>query len=483
VPAANDFSFSSAKTLALQIRRRRIGALEALDHFIARIERLDRSINAVVVRDFARARKRARALDRSRGPAGPLHGVPMTVKESFDVAGLATTWGLAAMRDNVVSSNALAVERLQAAGAVVFGKTNVPRLLLDWQSFNVNYGVTNNPWDCTRTPGGSSGGSSAALAAGLTGLDIGSDIGGSIRVPAHFCGLFGHKPTWGLCPPRGHSLLGTVVPTDISAIGPLARSAEDLTLALDAIAGPDAADTSLRYVLPPPRTASLKGLRVAVWAEEPATTTDHEISAKLSELARALQREGAKVGLRARPAFDPKEAYQLFLRLLAAAVGTRLGPEQLAAARARAAASAPDDDSADAVLDRNYDLSHGDWIALNERRAVLRRTWQAFFNDWDVVLCPAFGTAALPHELDVRSAGRRITIGGVELHYNDLLFWPGIAGGFYLPATTAPLGFTRTGLPLGVQIVGPLYGDRTTIAVARQLERRWLAFTAPANLG
>jgi amidase len=202
-----DPGFLSATQLCERIRKRRIGVLEALDHYIARIERFDGAINAVVVRDFERARIRARALDRARSLAGPLHGLPMTVKESFDVAGLPTTWGVPGARGNIAATSALAVERLEAAGAVVFGKTNVPLLLLEWQSFNAVYGTTNNPWDLSKTPGGSSGGSAAALAAGLSGLDFGTDIGGSIRVPAHNCGIFGHKPTWGVIPPRGHSLL------------------------------------------------------------------------------------------------------------------------------------------------------------------------------------------------------------------------------------------------------------------------------------
>ncbi len=276
-------SFQSAKRLASLVRRGEVGCLELLDHFIARVERLDGRTNAVVVRDFERARKRARALDRRRkqGGTGKLFGVPMTVKESFNVAGLPTTWGIPDYKDAKAATNALAVERLLAAGAVVFGKSNVPLRLADWQSYNAIYGTTNNPWDLSRSPGGSSGGGAAALAAGLTGLEVGSDIGSSIRNPAHYCGVFGHKPTWGICPPLGQSLAGNVAAPDIAVIGPLARSADDLSLALDVLAGPEEIDAGLRLQLPPPRVATFKGLRVAVMTDHPLSDVDDAIQGKL----------------------------------------------------------------------------------------------------------------------------------------------------------------------------------------------------------
>src|SRR4030095_12449126 len=218
--------FRSAQQLARDIRQKKIGCLELLDLYLARVEKYDGALNAVgvrdfdrarvqkddaapnagVVRDFDRARTRARAADRAlakRQPWGPLHGVPMTIKESYDVAGLPTTWGVPAYAQNIAAKNAVVVDRLLDAGAVLFGKTNVPLYLGDWQSFNQIYGTTNNPWDVTRAPGGSSGGSATALAAGLTGLEAASDIGSSIRNPAHFCGVYGHKPTWGIVPRTG----------------------------------------------------------------------------------------------------------------------------------------------------------------------------------------------------------------------------------------------------------------------------------------
>ena len=476
-----ELSFAPATALASMVRSRAIGCLELLDHFIGRIERLDGAINAVVVRDFGRARDRARALD-SQTPAGPLYGVPMTVKESFNVAGLPTTWGAVEFRDNIATCNALAVDRLLGAGAVIFGKTNVPRMLGEWQSFNEVYGRTSNPWNLATTPGGSSGGAAAALAAGMTGLEAGSDIGGSIRQPAHACGLFGHKPTHGLLPLYGHALMENAGGTDISVIGPLARSAGDLTLALDIMAGPDAAETALQWTLPGPRASGLRGLRVAVWAEQPGQTTDPAITASLLDLATMLEREGARVDRTARPAFDPAEAYELSLTLLFAALSGRANEAALAAYREAAAARSADDQSADAVMLRAVDMPHSRWIVLNEQRHRLRRAWGAFFQQWDVLLCPVLGSATWAHMNEGAVADRRLTVGGVTIPYNNLLFWPVITGGYHLPASVAPLGQTADGLPYGVQIAGPLFGDRTTIAVAELLERSWRGFTPPPGI-
>jgi amidase len=469
--------FAPAWQLAADIARRQVGCLEALEMYLDRVKTHDTSINSVIVRDFERARERARELDAAATPTGPLHGVPITVKESFDIDGLPTTYGVPGYENNVPGRKAVAVARLEAAGAVVFGKTNVPRSLLDWQSFNAIYGVTNNPWDVTKTPGGSSGGAAAAVAAGLTGLEIGSDIGGSIRVPAHMCGIFGHKPTWGLLPMIGHSLAGAITPTDISVIGPLARSVRDLQIAFEVLAGPDKADTTLGVALPPPRTASLADMRVAVWAADPAAPTDPEITAQLGELAAFLARRGAKVSL-GRPPIDTTDAYELFLKLVAAAVGSRFTPAQLAEAKARVVAD-PDNTSPDAIMDRHLDLPHSEWLQLSERRHLVRRVWQSFFDDFDVLLCPAFGTAALPHDTTTAQRDRRVVVNGQTIPYNSLSFWPGIIGAYHLPATVAPLGLTAQQLPIGVQIVGRAHADRETLAFARILESEWRSFVPP----
>ena len=474
-----DLAFESATRLAAMVRSGETTARDLLDHYIARVERLDGPINAVVVRNFERARARAAMLDANGDRSAPLFGVPMTVKESFDVAGLPTTRGHLEARDHRAGTSSLAIRRLEAAGAVIFGKTNVPVDLADWQSYNPVYGSTSNPWDLAHTPGGSSGGSAASMAAGFAGLELGTDIGGSVRVPAHYCGVFGHKPTWGLCPSYGDPATAPAAMTDISVLGPIARSAADLALALDVLAGPDPAETALTLNLPPPRTTALKELRVAVWSHEPEQATDGELVAKLDELAAFLEREGATVSRTARPAFAAVDACHLYLRLLDTAWSSRLTEDVLAARRDGAARRGPDDMSADAIMMRCVDMTHRAWLGLREQRAKYRRAWSAFFRDWDVLLCPPIATAALPHMQQGATWERSITIEGRTIAYNDMLFWPGLTCGYHLPASVAPLGFTRAGLPMGVQIAGPIYGDRMTIAVAQLLEKAWLGFAAP----
>jgi amidase len=476
-----DPSFLPATALADLVRTGTVGALELLDHFIGRTERLDNRINAVVVRDFDRARARAKALDSQADKTAPFFGVPTTVKESFDVAGLPTTRGHAELKSRILGTSTIAVRRLEAAGAVIFGKTNVPVDLADWQSYNPVYGVTSNPWNGDHTPGGSSGGSAAALAAGLTGLEIGSDIGGSVRVPAHFCGVYGHKPTHGLIPNYGDPALSSAAGTDISVSGPMARSASDLAVALDVLAGPDPDESGLTLNLPAPRFTGLKDLRVAVWAEEPGQATDSETTAALLALAGGLERQGVTVSRTARPPFDATEAYHLYLRLLDTAWSSRTSDEVLARRRARLAELPADANSSDDIMLRTVGIEHRAWLGLNEQRFKWRRAWTAFFKDWDVLLCPAFATAALLHRQDGDPWQRRITVEGKEMAYNDLLFWPGLTGGYHLPATVAPMGFTKAGLPMGVQIAGPIYGDRTTIAAAALLEQAWTGFKPPAG--
>ena len=442
--------FLPAWQLADLTRTRQIGCLEALDLAIARCERLDPLLNAVVVRDFDRARSRARALDDQADRTAPLFGVPMTVKESFDLAGHPTTWGFPHLRHHRATIDALAVRRLEAAGAVVFGKTNVPTALADWQSTNPIYGTTNNPWDLARTPGGSSGGGAAACAAGISALEMGSDIGGSIRVPAHFCGLFGHKPTWGVASPRGHTTMDSAAVTDISVIGPLARSVRDLHLALDLIGHPDPDETAMRFTLPAPRTSALSQLRVAVWAEQPGQATSAETTALIREAAAFFASGGARVSHGARPDFDPLAAYHLFLTLLDAALSSRLPPPIVAKRQLAKAALMPNDMSAEAVMLRATGLDHGAWLALNEQRARMRRAWSAFFREWDVLLCPVFATPAFRHEAGDASTTRTLIVDGQATSMGEQLFWPGIIGGFHLPATVAPLGLSAEGLPIGV---------------------------------
>ena len=475
-----DTAFASAVELARQIKGKTIGCAELLAHYFERVDRFNPALNAIVVQIREPAMARAKAADQAlaRGEDwGPLHGVPMTVKESYDVAGTPTTWGLPDLKDNVAAKDALAITRLQGAGAVVFGKTNVPLMLSDFQSYNDIYGTTNNPWNTERVPGGSSGGAAAALAAGLAGLETGSDIGGSIRNPAHFCGVFGHKPTWNLLPPRGHATPGVLSPSDISVIGPLARSAADLEVAVRAMAGPDEiASRGLRVELPALDKAP-DALRVAVWRDDAMAPVDDAVSARVDGVAGALRRLGAQVDFDARPV-DAERSHFVYQYLLQATMSARLPDDRFQRALAAVEELPADDGSLGATIARAQVARFRDWTANNERRTHMRWAWHEFFKRFDIVVAPIMATSAFPH--DHRPFGERtVQVNGKPVGYFEQVFWAGLASLAYLPSTVVPTGPDADGLPIGVQIIGPEYGDLITIGVAKLLEQEAFAFSPP----
>jgi amidase len=480
--AHDQLHYMTAVEIAGLIRARKVSAREVLEHFLARVERHNPRLNAIIWMDAARARKRAEAADAAlaRGDVwGPLHGVPMTIKESFNVEGSPTTWGDPQLRDNVTAKSALAVERLERAGVVLFGKTNVPLMLADWQSTNAIHGTTNNPWDLTRTPGGSSGGSAAALAAGLTGLEAGSDIGASIRNPAHYCGVFGLKPTWGVISPMGHTLPGVVSYADISAVGPLARGADDLEVALDAMAGPDDIDgVAWKVDLPPCRATSLSSLRVAVKLSDPNSEIDASYGDVLQRLVDRLARQGATVK-EIEPDLDTRRLNEVYVLLLRAATSARTPAADIARWRE---ALANTDAASEPYLDRmirGNTLSHRDWLALNNERHKLRRQFQSFFRDWDILLCPAAATAAFPHDHSGERWQRTIAVNNKRVRTTDQLFWAGYSGVVLLPSTVGPAGLTADGLPVGYQAIAASGHDKTAIAFSRLLEREIGGFVPP----
>ncbi len=475
--------YKSASELAAMIRDREIGCLELLDHYLSRVEQYNPALNAIIWMDVDNARTRARAADAALAKGeiwGPLHGVPMTIKESYDVAGSPTTWGIPEMKDNIAAKNALSVDRMLAAGVVLFGKTNVPLNLADWQSFNAIYGTTNNPWNTELTPGGSSGGSAAALAAGLTGIDSGSDIGASIRNPAHYCGVFGLKPTYGILPTRGHALPGVVTSADISAIGPLARSAEDLGLALDAMAGPDPLEADgWRLELPAPKRTTLKDFRVAVKLSDPNSEVDGEYADRLQAVADALAKAGATVSDTAHPDIDTRRAHEVYVLLLRAATSGRMSPEVYARSLQIAEETSADDTSYLARMSRGNTLRHRDWLPLHNERTQMRISWAGFFEDWDILLCPAAASAAWPHDQEGERHDRTIDVNGHPVPTTDQLFWAGISGVVYLPSTVSPAGLTASGLPVGAQAIAPHLHDRTAIEFSRLLAQEIGGFVAP----
>jgi amidase len=451
-------SFGSATTVVHALANREVSAAELADMAIARIEALDGDINAVVVRDFERARAAAKAADAAlaREERRPLLGLPMTVKEAVNVAGLQTTWGVPRFKGWMAKQDTVAVARLKAAGAVILGKTNVAPWLADWQSDNPVYGRTNNPYDVTRTSGGSSGGAAAAVATGMTPLELGSDLAGSLRIPAAFCGIYAHKPSYGLVPIRGFAPPGIDgAPLPLAVLGPMARTAEDLALALDVLAGPDEDDAvGYRLELPPARRSKLRDYRVLVLDHHPGAVLDDEVRSAMHSLADRLAALGVQIerGSKLQPNLTESD---------------RIFGDIMHVVGARGSQPASDEPSAQ------------DWLDLSDAQLALRRRWATCFQTVDVVLTPVTVTVAFPHVGGQDVFARTLTVNGETVPYVSLTAWIGMATVANLPATTAPIGRTVDGLPIGVQVIGPYLEDRTTIEFARLLAGEVGGFTAP----
>jgi amidase len=484
--AASQWAFKTASETAAALAAKSVSAVELTQATIDRIEKYDAKINAICVRDFSRALEAARAADAAiaRGERRPLLGIPMTIKESYNLAGTPTTWGFVPQKDFIPKDDALSVHRVKAAGAVIVGKTNVPVGLADWQSYNAIYGVTNNPYDTARTPGGSSGGSAAALAAGYGPLSLGSDIGGSLRVPAHYCGVYAHKPTLQLVPSRGHTpppLPPLPVEQDLAVIGPMARSAADLALLLDVIAGPDELDSGVAHklVLPPARHTELKDYRVLVLDSHPLLPTDSSVRAAIGTLADNLVKQGAKIERQSELLPDLAGSARLYMRMLLSFLAATFPPDALARAQENAAKLDPKDSSLAAERLRGMVLSHREWVLANGARNMLRAQWRALFNRYDAVICPIMPTPAYPHDHSPDQGTRTIIINNEPHPYSDQLTWPGVATLPGLPATSIPVGFSTNGLPIGLQIIGPWLEDRTPLKLAELIEQKFGGFVPP----
>ncbi|MET8876238.1 amidase [Nocardia sp. NPDC004604] len=481
-----EWSFLAAEQLSAALRAGEVTSVELTDEAIARIERDDKVINAICVPDFDRARAAARSADqaRARGEDRPLLGIPVTVKESYNIAGMPTTWGMPMHRNYVPSEDAVQVSRLKAAGAVILGKTNVPFMLRDWQSFNEIYGTTNNPWDHERTSGGSSGGSAAALASGFGALSIGSDLAGSLRNPAHFCGVYAHKPTFGLVATRG--MVPPPAPAlpadgDLAVCGPMARTARDLTLLLDVMAGPDPLTRGVAYdlTLPPARHQRLSDFRVLVLDEHPLIATGSAVRAGVNRVAEALVDGGARVERHSPLLPDLTEAATLYAQLVFSNAGARIPAEAYEQLQTRAAGLSADDQGLDAARLRGMVLSHRDWIEADIHRELHRHGWRRLFAEFDAVVSPITPIPAFSHDHNPNPEERRLDIDGIEYPYVDQLVWAGLATMPGLPATAIPAGRSPEGLPVGVQLIGPMFEDRTPLRLAELLEQKIGGFQAP----
>jgi len=461
------------------LRRGAVSSLELVDACIERIERYDPALNAVVAKDYERAREAARFADAARSnreALGPLHGLPMTIKDSLETAGLVTTSGSPSLRGYVPERDAVVVERLIAAGAIILGKTNLPLFAGDWQTYNDVYGRTNNPWALDRTVGGSSGGSAAAVAAGFVSLEMGSDIGGSIRTPAHYCGVYGHKASHGVIPGRGHipGPPGTLAEPDLAVVGPLARTAADLRLALDVTSGPDKlAAPGWRLHLPPSRAEELGQFRVGYWLDDPLCPLDSAVGAELAATIEALRPHVRLVDVEL--PFALEDIVSQYARLLLGVIGQ----DMPAALRALTRVLLPHfalterlglkNDIVAVNAARGMHQSHADWNRANEARTKLRWACHELFKDIDILLTPVVPFVAFPHQTGGNPLSRRIVVDGKKRPYMDHIPWAALATSAYLPATSAPVGLTPQGLPVNIQIIGPYLGDYTTIRFAELL--------------
>ena len=466
-------AFAPASEQIRLLQSREIGAGELLDLYLDRIDRLNAEYNLVVAFDRDRARAAASEIDRRRREGetlGPLAGLPITIKDSYEVTGMPATCGLVPLRHHMPEQDADAVALLRKAGANIFGKTNLPAGASDWQSFNPIYGISRNPWNPERTVGGSSGGAAAAVAAGLTSFELGSDIGGSIRIPSHFCGVFGHKPTYGLVSVRGHipPPPGTLHQPELGVAGPIARSAADIDLLMSVLAPP----------LPAPRHDRLADFRVGVWWGGDAYRVDSGYRQALEAYVADLRAAGARIEEVELPV-DPRESYEVYLQVLFAIVGAPAPQEADAFERL----AGQDETGIAAKLARYMRTSLGEWFELAEKREHLFRAWARFFGEYDLLLCPAVPVVAFEHMAEGSGVHsdqlfRRITIDGEPAPYLDFT-WQGLALVANLPATVMPTGKFSQGLPCGLQLIGPHREDRTNIRFAQLAEQAAGAYLVP----
>ena len=471
----SDISRKSATDQLAALQSREISAIELLNEHLERHEMLHSRLNAIVTTDIEGARQQAAEIDeaqRNGKNLGPLAGLPMTVKDALATNGMRSTGGAIELTDHVPAEDAAAVAHARNAGAIIWGKSNLPRWSGDIQAVNEMFGRTGNPWDLSRTPGGSSGGAAAAVATCISPVEIGTDIGGSVRLPAHFSGVCGHKPSFGVVPQRGyidHVTYGAL-DADVNVVGPLARTVDDLELMMNVLADH------------PDRLLATRGkgreLRVAAWLDDPACPVSTEVAAVLDTAISALEAEGIKVDRNARPAHAFDDVYSIGMPLVSASTSPGRTDEEYE----RLLERSNDADPTMAMRARASTIRHRDWLLMSEQRELRRRNWDRFFNDYDVLLAPTAFIAAFEHVDGGNLYTRTLEVDGSTRPYADLIAWTTQFGYVYLPATVVPAGRTPSGLPVGLQIVGPFMGDRTTLEFGRLVESVTGGYKAPPLL-
>ena len=440
----NDIALWSTTRQVDAIRRGEITSRALLEHLIARIERINPTLNAIVTKNFESARAAADAADAalSRGDkVGPLHGVPITIKDALETQGIRSTGGATELHNNVPTRDAPVVRAVKDAGAIVIGKTNLPRWSGDVQAFNDMFGTTVNPWNAERVPGGSSGGAGAAVATGLTSFEIGTDIGGSIRIPSAFNGVFGHKPSFGIVPSTGYldHPAGGTTEADVNVIGPIARSAEDLELLLKILLRKEA--PLIADLAPPPQ--DIRSLRVAAWLDDSFCSIDNEVLDVITAATDALEASGVVVDRNARPDIDADAAASFGLALVLAAM----------------AQSSPPDVGSPLTTRRA-------WLDAHMAREAIRAKWAEFFTRYDAVLMPVTFVPPFAHDHSGDFGTRTLLCNGTTRPYADLVRWTIFTGMVYLPVTVPPIGLGKSKLPIGIQVVGPYGADYRTIRLA-----------------
>jgi amidase len=464
--------FASAAEAAQAIRAGRTSSRELTERMLARIRSFNPKLNAVVNVLSDQALAEAARADSLRGRSegrGPLHGVPIVVKDAFEIAGVPTTGGVKQLAQYRPTTDSEVVRRLRAAGAVILGNTNVPFVLNDWQSYNDIYGVTNNPWDVARTPGGSSGGSAAALAAGMGYFSPGSDRSGSLRVPAGFCGVYAHKPSLGVVPLRGWFPTppgsGPQLADPISVAGPMGRSAADLRIGMQVMGGPDGDGArAYHWSMPAPRRTRLSDYRVGYVLDDPACPVDPSVRERLEAVVATLGKAGVKLKQGWPAGVDPGAQYRTYLYMLFSSIGAPPGvkPEDLKPLAAR------NDGSLNSIFAQTMVDPIARYISQEREQQRARAAWKAAFQDIDLFLMPTSFVTAFPHDRTEPQAARHLNTRAGQRAYTDLFFWMSIASVCGLPATVAPAGLTAEGLPVGLQIMGPDMEDATPIDFAER---------------